>query len=270
MAVGWCPSPARSERGGRGHGTSLGVAGVVLVSLACGGLDFSAPSLEDATHAEATAAGYQIPDGAVHVYVHDFGVPDARSTYFRYTLPESAFEAQRAEARTSGRYTEHDAWSVPESWPDYSGFGADAAVPGWWTPTGGVVLRRSTSAHLGEGGSNLGSGAQVAFDADTHTVYLWQWQWEWWTDPTAGERGELTIALDGTLPHPVVEVICAPAYRNRAKVVGGTATLKGVPLPIDCALRLRGGQPVDTDIPLKDGSMFSCSRVGEGVVCPAQ
>lgn len=159
---------------------------VCVCLLACFGLEFSSPSLEDVRYADAVDAGYTLPAGAERISVHDFSTMDVRSTRYRYTLPEAEFARLLEETRADGRYSEHDQWAVPASWPDYSIFGEDAAAPSWWQPSGEVVLRRSQPAVLEGSGSDIGSGALMAFDQRTHTVFLWQWQWQWWVDNTAG------------------------------------------------------------------------------------
>lgn len=231
--------------------------------LACIGIELSSPSLEDASYAEAAAAGYTLPAEAEHISVHDFGSMDVRSTHFRYTLPESVFEALLEESRADGRYTEHREWSVPPSWPDYSIFGEDAAVPAWWQPSGEVVFRRSESAVLEGPGSDMGTGAQMAFDERTHTVFLWQWQWQWWRHSPIGDP--LMVEIDDGLMVSAVEVRCAGGYRKRGAVSGGQAVFRDIPELGDCHLTLRGGSPYS--VPLEGRRQLRCAASSDGVQC---
>ena len=155
---------------------------IVATSLACG-LDFSAPSLKDVTLVEANDAGYTLPAGATHIYVHDFSSIDVRSTRFRFNLPQDQLDDLIAQHQSSPQYTTHiPTQPPPASWPDFHNFGDDAVAPDWWMPTGDVAFRRSTSADLSAGGTDMGSGSLILLDSESLAVHQWKWEWQWWKD----------------------------------------------------------------------------------------
>jgi len=146
--------------------------------LACGGLKFSVPDIEDVGREQALDAGYDVPPGAEHIYGSWLEDLDRSATYVRFILPPEAVEPLVESYRANALYTEHSSWDVPRSWPD---FDRHEAPLSWWQPTGTVAFRTSQSADMDGGGSTMGSGALVAIDVDTQTVFHWQWEWQWWS-----------------------------------------------------------------------------------------
>lgn len=151
-----------------------------LATLACAGL-VTVPELRDVTREEALARGHDVPEGAAHVYVYDFGSRDVRSVYWRYELPEERLGEVMDEVLADGRYTRAAGWDVPASWPDFSIFGDDATPPDWWAPPGIAVYRWSQPYDAVEGEDD-GRGEQVSFDPPSGTVHRWAWEWQWWSD----------------------------------------------------------------------------------------
>ena len=227
--------------------------------LACGGLDFSIPALEDATHAEAAAAGWTLPEGASHIYTHDFSLPDLGSTHLRYVLSEASFDGLIADYRQRTQYTELSSWEVPSFWPDFSGFGPEAVPPAWWQPPGSFVFRSTDS------GSAIGSGRQVVFDASTRTVYIWQWQREHWTMPETAAAEPLVIQLEDGLNAVDVELRCATGHQLRQRLRSGQAVFADVPVDTDCRVTLRGGEPATAALPA--GRKVICRAEGKRMVC---
>ena len=146
--------------------------------LACGGLSFRVPLVEDVGREEALDAGFAVPPGAAHIHGSRFSDLDRSTAHVRFVLPADALPTLIASYRENPAYTEHEHWKVPATWPD---FGDRAVPPSWWQPTGSVVFRTSQPADLDGSGSDMGRGEQVAVDVATRTVFRWEWEWQWWT-----------------------------------------------------------------------------------------
>ena len=165
------------------------VIGLAIGSLlACGGLTFRIPAVDDVDREEALDAGFAVPPGAVHIHGSRFSDLDRSFAYVRFTLPADAMAPLVASYRANAAYTEHASWDVPSDWPD---FGDHDVPPPWWQPTGSVVFRTSQPADLDGDGSDIGRGALVSVDVETYTVFRWEWEWQWWTpqDPASAGSG---------------------------------------------------------------------------------
>ena len=230
--------------------------------LACGGLDSSSSALEDATHAEAAAAGWTLPEGASHIYTHDFSLTDLRSTHLRYVLSEQELERLIAEHRQSAQYTELSAWEVPSFWPVFSDFGPQAVPPAWWQPTGSLVFRTKNT------GSAIPSGSQVAFDASTLTVFKWVWQREHWTMSASPADEPLVIQLGPELSAQWAELDCEAGQANRQQVGDGQLVFANAPVDQECRLKLRGGAPRAASLP--QARQVVCRGDGDQMTCSAR
>lgn len=240
------------------------VSGAVALLLACGGLDFSTPGLEGASHAEASAAGYSLPETATDIYAHDFSSIDARSTLLHYTLSEDGFAAEVALHRDRTDLTEHQVWRVPSSWPDYSGFGEAAEPPVWWHPAGDIVFEESQSATENEG-SSLGSGSLRSFHAETRTVSIWMWQWEWWEADPEPAAEPVVVAVDEDLNAASAVLKCANGFRQHEDIKAGQVTFKGVPRQEECRLQVLGESPRSALLP--SGRHATCRAAGNTMTC---
>jgi hypothetical protein len=152
------------------------------LSVACSGLNLSNSPLEDVTAEEANRRHYMVPNLAKHVYVKDFSALDVRSTWFRYELPQDEFDSALGELATSEEHERIHTWSVPESWPDFSGFGKEAEAPSWWAPHGTEVFRRVRASEGVDGQQDVAYVSQQALNPKTRTVHVWMWEWQWWTE----------------------------------------------------------------------------------------
>ena len=115
-------------------------------------------------------------------------------------------------------------------------------------------------------GTDMGTGAQLIYDAQHHTVHLWQWQWQWWSGAAAPKAfGPVTVHLADDLSYTTAEVRCASGFAARQKFSEGWARLSNVPLTEDCTLSLRVGPP--NSFPVQGEHAFSCYLAADGLVC---
>jgi hypothetical protein len=242
------------------------------MALACGGLDFSMPHLQDVSHAEATASGYAVPAEATHIYVHDFSSIDVRSTRFQYTLPEARVAAFMAETASDDRYTRVETSEIPSSWPTFQIFGDEARPPEWWSPAGEVVYQRSHSADLhGQGGSDMGHGAQLVYDTATSQVHLWQWEWQWWAEPHGDDAHKgtgVSVLVGPEAPWTQVELSCPSGYRRRQSLRERATMFRGLPPAMDCILVFRS--PLSTEVTVQGGHRVVCSAEDGLTTCESE